>query len=69
MTQKTQNAVPGSTAFEECSAQQLNASNYSHTTQKVHREVQAIRLHQRFGMPSIRAALIASHAFNGGAHG
>ena len=67
MTQKKKNAVPGSTAFKDCSAQQANASNYTQIAPKVHQIVQADRLRHRFGMSTLRAAVTANLAYGGGA--
>ena len=69
MTQKTKKPVLAGTGSEVIFSGQLNTPEHTHPSEFVHRVVQAKRLCHRFGLPPIRAALIASHAFNGGVHG
>ena len=69
MTRKTKKPVLAGTGSEVIFSGQLNASEDTRPSVNVHRVVQAERLRHRFGLPPIRAALIASHAFYGGAHG
>lgn len=68
MTHQTKNPVLAGTGSVECSARRRNISDHTPLRENVQHEVQATRLRSRFGMPRIRADLIASHAFsNGGA--
>lgn len=69
MTRKMENAVPGSTAFKVCSAEQRNSPYYTHAVPNVHRVLQAERLRHRFGLSPIRAELVARFAYGGGVHG
>ena len=69
MTQILKNPVLAGTGSEVVFSGQLSASDYSHNAPKVHRAVQAARLRHRFGMPQVRADLIACLAFGGRTHG
>ncbi len=69
MTRKLKNPVLAGTGSDVIFSGQLNASDYSHNAPKVYRAVQAARLRHRYGMPMVRADLVASLAFGGRAHG
>ena len=69
MTRKMQTPVLAGTGAEVCSSSNMNTPYYSEYRPEIHRSLQAARLRQRFGMPQVRADLIASMAFGGRNHG
>lgn len=67
MTRKMENPVLTGTGSEVLISGQLMNLDHTQNAGKLQHKLQVARLRHRFGLSEVRAALIARHAFGGGA--
>lgn len=67
---ETKNPVLAGTGLVTFKAGKLNvAPEYSHPTTEIHHRLRVDHLHHRFGLPVLRASLIADYAYGGTSDG